>query len=161
MKTWMLSASRTISFSIVFPVIVISGFSLAATRPANAAGPQVPWECSQYEGDAQTRCLNAFVELQREKIDQLTGQLQAQEGTVKRLQDQVDRQDAATADLQRKFSDRPATTFTPLPYGYSYWYPPGFGLGLYLGRPWLYGPPYAFGPYWGPHHYYRPWRHGR
>jgi hypothetical protein len=130
--------------------------------PARAAAPQVPWECSNYEGDAQTRCLNTFIESQREKIGQLEGQLQAQQGTVGQLKDQVDRQAAATADLQRQLSDRPATSIVPAPYlyPYAYSYPPGIGIGLYLGRPWIYGPPYYYRPFWGPR-YYRHWGHRR
>jgi hypothetical protein len=129
---------------------------LIASLPARAASPQVPWECSNYDGDAQTRCLNAFIELQREKIGQLEGQLQAQQSTVGQLKDQADRQAAATADLQRQLSDRPATTVAPVPYPYTYFYPPGLGFGLYLGRPWIYGPSYYYRPYWSSRYH----RHG-
>ena len=127
-----------------------------AALPVHAANTQVPWECSSYEGDAQARCLNTFIELQREKIGQLEGQLQAQQGAVGQLKNQVDRQSAATADLQRQLSEHPTTTIVPSPYPYAYVYPPALGLGLYLGRPWIYGPPYYSRPYWGPRYY----RHG-
>ena len=63
------------------------------------------------------------------------------------------RQSAATADLQQQLSQRP-TTVVPTPYAYTYAYPP-VGLGLYLGRPWIYGPPYYYHPYWGPRFYGR------
>lgn len=138
----------------------LAGFLFLAALPARAASTQVPWECSTYEGDAQTRCLNTFIELQREKIGQLEGQLQAQQGTVGQLKDQVDHQAAATADLQRQLSDRPTTTIVPSPYPYVYVYPPSLGLGLYLGRPWIYGSPYYFRPYWGRRHD-RHWGHHR
>jgi hypothetical protein len=160
---------RTNAASLMVRVTISSCLALAAVLPfpvtGHAADTPVPWECSQYEGEAQTRCLNAFIELHGEKIGQLEGQLQAQQGTVNQLKDQMERQSAATADLQRQFSDRPPVTpITPVPYGYpygySYWYPPALGLGLYLGRPWIYGAPYGFRHYWSPHHY-RPWRHGR
>lgn len=133
---------------------------LFAALPARAGAPQVPWECSNYEGEAQTRCLNAFIESQREKIGQLEGQLQAQQSAVGQLKNQVDSQAIATADLQRQLTDRPATAVTPIPYPYTYYYPPGVGLGLYLGRPWVYGSPYYYRPYWGPR-YYRYWGHRR
>ncbi|HEY6084529.1 MAG TPA: hypothetical protein VIU63_03995 [Nitrospira sp.] len=120
----------------------------------HAAGTQVPWECSNYSEEAQTRCLNAFIEHQREQIDRLEGQLQAQKETVGQLKGQIDRQAAATADLQQQYSQRPATTFVPTPYAYTYVYPP-VGIGLYLGRPWIYGPPYYYHPYWGPRFYGR------
>jgi len=121
---------------------------------AHAAGPQVPWECSNYGEEAQTRCLNAFIEHQREQIERLEGQLQAQREAVGQLKNQIDRQASATADLQQQLSQRPATTVVPTPYAYTYAYPP-VGLGLYLGRPWIYGPPYYYHPYWGPRFYGR------
>jgi hypothetical protein len=34
------------------------------------------------------------------------------------------------------------------------------GLGLYLGRPWIYGYPYHYRPLFGPR-YYRHWGHRR
>lgn len=145
--------------------IWVSGLALLlliGVLPARAATPQVPWECSNYEGDAQTRCLNTFIEFQREKIGQLEGQLQAQQVTVGQLKDQVDRQAAATANLQRQLSDRPTTTVAPAPYPFMYFYPPSLGFGLYLGRPWIYGygPSYYYRPYWGPL-FYRHWGHRR
>ncbi|MEK7726723.1 MAG: hypothetical protein AAB311_06035, partial [Nitrospirota bacterium] len=44
-----------------------------ATGLAHAENQSVPWECSTYEGEAQTRCLNTFIELQREEIGKLKG----------------------------------------------------------------------------------------
>jgi hypothetical protein len=122
----------------------------------HAATPPVPWECSTYEGDAQARCLNAFIELQRDKIQQLEGQLHDQQGTVSDLKNQVERQAAATADLQRRLMDRPTTTFVPSPYPYAYVYPPTLGFGFYFGRPRIYGQPFLYPPF-RPHGYYRPW----
>lgn len=52
--------------------ILIAGAAAAAlllaTGLAHAQNQPVPWECSTYEGEAQTRCLNTFIELQREEI---------------------------------------------------------------------------------------------
>ncbi|TKS60940.1 MAG: hypothetical protein EWM72_00927 [Nitrospira sp.] len=143
-------------------VIDLTLLLLIGALPVRAEIPRVPWECSNYEGDTQTRCLNTFIEFQREKIGQLEGQLQAQQDTVGQLKNQVDRQAAATADLQRQLSDRPTTTVAPDPYPYVYFHPPGLGFGLYLGRPWIYGygPPYYYRPYWGPL-FYRHWGHRR
>jgi hypothetical protein len=121
---------------------------------AHAGSAQVPWECSNYSEEAQTRCLNAFIEHQREQIGKLEGQLQAQHETVNQLKGQVDRQAAASADLQQQLSQRPSTAVVPAPYVYSYAYPP-VGLGLYLGRPWIYGPPYYYHPFYGPRFYGR------
>ena len=124
-----------------------------------ASAPQVPWECSNYSEEAQARCMNAFIEQQREQIEKLESQLRDQRETVGQLKNQLDRQAATTAELQQQLSQRPATSMTPLPYVYTYAYPP-VGLGLYLGRPWVYGPPYFHHPYWGPRFYGRwgrPW----
>jgi hypothetical protein len=100
--------------------------------------------------------LNAFVELQREQIGQLEGQLQVQQSTIDQLRAQADRQAAAATELQRQLAERPTTTLIPPPY--TYYYPPGPGFGLYLGRPWIYGPSYLYRPYrdFG---YYRHWGH--
>jgi hypothetical protein len=123
---------------------------------ANATSPSIPWECSTYEGDAQTRCLNAFIELQRDKIDRLEGHLHYQHETVAQLKEQVERQATATADLQRQLREHPMTTIVPSPYSFAYVYPPALGLGLYFGQPWIYGP----APFYGPlrrHGFYRHW----
>ena len=126
-----------------------------ATGLAHAENQPVPWECSTYEGEAQTRCLNTFIELQREEIGKLKGQLQAQQGIVEQLKQQSDRQAAATADMQRQLAAPPAIVPSAPYSAYTYVYPPAVGLGLYLGRPGFYGYPYYYAPhiYWGPRHY--------
>jgi len=126
---------------------------------ARAADQAVPWECSSYTGEAQTRCLNTFVELQREEIAKLKGKIQAQEGAVEQLKQQADRQAAAAADAQRQLSAAPAVV-PATPYVYSYIYPPSVGLGLYLGHPCIYGSPYYYRPYWGTR-LHGSWRHHR
>jgi hypothetical protein len=122
----------------------------------------VPWECSNYSPEAQTRCMQVLIESQRDKIDQLESQVQSQQSKVGELQHEVDRQARATADLQRQLTDRPPLVVPapiPPPYPYAYAYPPGIGFGFYFGRPRLYGGPYLYGPpYWGPR-FSRPWRH--
>ncbi|MGQ0810796.1 MAG: hypothetical protein ACT4OO_06170 [Nitrospiraceae bacterium] len=140
------------------------GAILLGTPPARAADSSVPWECSGYSGEAQTRCLHAFIEIQREKIGKLEGELRAQQGTVGQLKEQVDRQSSATTDIQRQLSDRSyAAQSAPYPYPYSYpyayAYPPA-GLSLFFGRPW-YGPSYFNRPFfYGPRFRYcrGPWR---
>jgi hypothetical protein len=129
---------------------------LTSPAVALAAETSIPWECSTYEGDAQSRCVHAFIEHQREQIERLEGQLQAQQGAFGQLKDQVDRQAAPAADLQRQLSDRPPTTVIPSPYSYTYVYPPTFGFGLHFGRPWIYGAPYPYAPF-RRHGYYRHW----
>ena len=124
--------------------------------PSIADTLQVPWECSNYTGDAQTRCVNAFLEAQQKKISELEGKLQAQEVTVSQLKSQLDRQSTATADLQRQLVERPTTSIIPIPYSYpySYGYPLGLalGLGLHFGSSGVYGSPF-YRPFWGPRHY--------
>ncbi|NJN69969.1 MAG: hypothetical protein HC801_06685 [Nitrospira sp.] len=117
---------------------------------------QVPWECSNYTGAAQTRCVNALIEAQQKKIAELEGKLQAQEGTVSQLKSQLDRQSTATADLQRQLTERPTTSVIPVPYSYGYPFGLGLGFGLHFGSSGLYASPY-YGPYyrpsWGHRHY--------
>lgn len=143
---------------------VIAAIFLSVTAftaiPALANKAQVPWECSNYSDEAQTRCLNAFIDQQREQIGKLEGQLHAQQEAVGQLKGQIDRQAAATADVQRQLSQRPTTAVVPAPYGLTYAYPP-VGLGLYLGGPWIYGPPYyGYGRvFWGPRYHGRWGRH--
>ena len=149
---------------LVFSVLVAGVDLLSDINRATASPQQVPWECSNYTDEAQTRCLNAFIERQHEQIGKLESQLQNQQEMVGQLKGQVDHQTAATAQLQQQLAQPPpvATAVVPPPYVYPYAfaYPP-VGLGLYLGRPWI-GPGYYgyYGrPYWGPRSYYR--HHGR
>ncbi len=98
---------------------------LLSAQPARATDVQIPWECTGYSGEAQTRCVQTFIEVQREKIAKLEGQLQAQQATVGQLKEQADRRAAAAADLQRQRADRPATIQqVPYAYPYAYGYPP-------------------------------------
>lgn len=151
----------------------ITGWLLVGALQAHAGEGSIPWECTGYEGAAQTRCLQAYIEVQREKIGKLEEELRDQQGALGRLRDQVDRQATTMADLQRSLEERPPVVapgpygyvpFGSLPYGYASVVPP-IGFGLYLGPPWPYGPspfnrPYRWGPplvgprssYWG-----RPW----
>ena len=121
-----------------------------AGLPAHASESQTPWECSSYTGDAHTRCLEAFVESQRDQIAALQGKMQAQQETVNHLTDQLDRQTSTSADLQRQLA-QPSAVVQAVPPLYAY---PPVGLGLYLGRPWIYGPPFFYSPYvYGPRYY--------
>lgn len=145
------------AFGAVMMASILGGGS------AEATSAPVPWECSNYTDEAQTRCLNAFIEHQQEQIGQLEGRLHAQQEMVGQLKSQVDRQNAATAQLQQQLSQPPVTSAIvppPYVYPYAYAYPP-VGIGLYLGRPWIgpgfYG--YYGRPYWGPRFFYR--RYGR
>ena len=132
-------------------------FTLHAS-PSEAETLQVPWECSNYSGDAQTRCVNAFLEAQQNKIAELEGKLQTQQSTVGQLKDQLDRQTTASADLQRQLAERPTTTVAPFSYAYpySYGYPLalglGLGFGLHFGSPGIYASPF-YSPFWGHRHY--------
>ncbi len=126
--------------------------------PSWSAESSVPWECSGYQGEAQARCVQTFIEQPRTRIAELEGERQAQARELDRLRDQVDRQHATTAEMQQELADQtPSVVPVPVPYGS--WYPP-VGFSLYLGRPWVYGPygpglvvrPYGWGPrYYGPH----------
>jgi hypothetical protein len=152
--------SRTVSKSgaVAFYAGILSFFLAWSAGPAGAGDEQTgPWECSGYTGEAYERCLRAFTEVQQEKISKLEAELRRQQNSVNELRDQVDRQRATTADLERQLSDRAnaerlyAPPLTPF-YSYSYTYP-SVGLGLYFGSPWSYGPPYLYRPF-GPSFYF-------
>ena len=118
--------------------------------PAQAGDSQIPWECSSYTGDAQTRCVEGFAESQRNQIATLQGTLQAQQETVTISKDQLDRQISASAALQRQIAQPPAIV-QAIPPLLTY---PLLGLSLYLGSSWIYGPPFIYRPYiYGPRHY--------
>lgn len=147
----------------------LSAWLLFGVTSVQAGEGSIPWECTGYEGPAQTRCLQAYIEVQREKIGKLEEELRDQQGALGRLRDQVDRQAAATADLQRSLEDRPPVVspgpYGYVPFGYAYYgyasVVPPIGFGLYIGRPWLYGPSSFYRPYlWGPPYFgprYRYW----
>ncbi|BCA53395.1 conserved exported protein of unknown function [Nitrospira sp. KM1] len=146
---------RKVSYLFVISLFIGIAAILSTPLLAHAASP-VPWECSNYSEEAQTRCLNAFIEHQRERIGKLEGQVQAQQEAMNQLKSQMDRQAATAATMQKQSVSPPyslAPAVVPPPYAYSYVYPPTIGFGLYLGRPRIYGPPYYYHPYWGPRFY--------
>jgi hypothetical protein len=138
--------------------------------PAYAVDSQGPWECSGYSGEAHSRCLAAFVEAQHEQIVSLQGKVQAQQETVNQLKAQIERQGSANPITQTQVAPPHIIQTVPPLYGYPalYGYPPvygygypSFGVGLYIGRPWFYGPPYFYRPYfYGPRFFgHRHWGH--
>jgi uncharacterized coiled-coil protein SlyX len=124
-----------------------------AGLPAQANESQTPWECSSYTGDAHTRCVEAFAAAQRDQIAALQAQMQAQQETINRIQNQLDRQTSKSADLQRRLAQPPAVVQTVPPYAYPL---VGLGLGLYVDHPWNYGPPFFYRPYVYSPRYYGP-----
>src|SRR5689334_18080931 len=92
----MINQAMISSVSLSSRVIMLAGamVSLTGVLPAGAGAP-VPWECSNYTDEAQTRCLNAFIERQQEQIGQLEGRLESQQEMVGQLKGQLDRQNAA------------------------------------------------------------------
>ena len=141
----------------LWPWVLIGAIGIGivlAGLPAHASESQTPWECSNYTGDAHTRCVTAFVELQRDQIAALEEKMKAQEETVNRLKDQLDRQASTSADLQRQLAQRPAMVPAAPPLYTS----PSVGFGLYLGSPWIYGSPYYYSPFfYGPRYYGLGW----
>ena len=151
---------KTFQHSLFLAELVVVNLALIwAAPPSNAETLQVPWECSTYQGDAQTRCVNAFLESQQKKIAELEGKLQAQQSAVGQLKDQLDRQTTATSNLQRQLAERSTVNVLPYsylsPYPYAYAYPPGlgFGFGLQFGSAGLYASPYYPRPFWGHRHF--------
>ncbi len=151
-------------FRCVQAILVAAAISLTVSHGAYAADASVPWECSNYSGEAQVRCMQTFIEAQRDEIGKLEADLQSQRSQIGALQDQLDRHSRATADLQRQLDQPPRVAPAPSPYvyaypypypPYSYAYPPGIGLGLYFGTPGFYGSPYFYlGPRYYRHHHH-------
>jgi len=162
-----LSETSTAARQLIVSIIGL-GIVLYSTTPARANDPQGPWECSGYSGEAHTRCLAAFVQAQREQIASLQGKVQAQQETVDQMKAQMNRQALANATSQSQVAPSPIIQAAPPLYGYPpvygyplvYGYPP-VGIGVYIGRPWFYGPPYFYRPYfYGPRYFgYRHWSH--
>ncbi|MGD9853269.1 MAG: hypothetical protein AB7T38_18645 [Nitrospirales bacterium] len=130
---------------------------LVSVVPVGAAEPPVPWECSEYSGEAQARCMQTLLELQQEKIAKLEEQLKLQEGTVNELKEKMDRQEAAVRrEAKRAYKGDPRWPPPPYVPAYEPSYAPAYGyvqappIGIYLGSPWRYPRYYGYGPgYWG------------
>lgn len=151
-----ISLKARVSPRWIFHVSVWTLWLLLAGRPAGAEELQVPWECSNYEGVAQIRCFNTFMEVQRDRIERLESKLRTQEDAVAQLKKQVDRQAATTAILENQLSERSSSGIISVPFGppspylHTYAFPPSIGFGFSFGRPWPYGyAPYSIRPYGG------------
>ena len=143
----------------------LGGLSVLAVMlwplPANATDQVVPWECTGFTGEAQSRCARTFTELQQEKIAKLEKELEIQQRTVQHLQDRVAQQASATADLERKLRRKQArwyrSSFVDIypPFGLSL----GFGRHRHFGRSLFLGRPYYYGPRFFGHGHRRGHRH--
>ena len=125
--------------------------------PASASRFRSPQECQAYTGDAHLNCLYAYIEMQQSKTGRIEEELKTQKGMLGQLREQIDRQAAASSDVQRRL-DEGQTTIPPPPVyvqppvypGYfpGYYYPSP-GLSLFFG-----GPRYYYGyPFYGPRFY--------
>ena len=121
---------------------------MLCTLPADATGPIIPWECTGFAGEAQSRCVRTLDDLQKEKIATLERDLEVQQRTVQQLQQQVARQTSATADLERKF-ERKRSRWYSSPFVQIY---PPIGLTLRFGR----GKHFGGSLFYGSSHYYGP-----
>jgi len=65
--------------------------------PAQASESLTPWECSNYSGNAHTRCVEAFEELQRDQIAALEERKRRAEQAVDREAEQAKSQKMQTA----------------------------------------------------------------
>jgi len=157
----MISSSQPLTKHLTLFILCILTVIFPLLPKAEASdGPDVPWECSNYSGDAQSRCIHGMLEEQRNRIGHLEGQLQTQQSQLRALQDQAARPPQVTVPPA-------AAPPPPLPYAYGYgspygypygygYYPPGIGLGFSFGSPYGYG---GYGHrFWGPG--YGHWGHG-
>jgi hypothetical protein len=155
----MISPSQPLTRHLALFILCILSVIFPLWLKAEASDPSVPWECSNYSGDAQTRCIQGMLEEQRNRIGQLEGQLLTQQSQLKALQDQ-----AARPPQVMTPPAAPAPP-PPVPYAYGYGYPYGYpyGYGYYppgVGLGFSFGGPYGYGHrFWGPQ-YYGHWGHG-
>jgi len=110
--------------------------------PVGAADQAIPWECTGFAGEAQSRCVRTVTELQQEKIAQLERDLETQQRTVQQLQQQVTRHATATADLERQLTRKRSRWYSS-PFVQIY---PPIGLTLRFGRGTIYGGSHYYGP---------------
>ncbi len=155
MKPYSLVLSRPLSFLVSLGIGTFGMFLMVS--PGMAVESSVPWECTEYEGEVQQRCVRMFAELQQRKIEQLEKELAAQQRVVEELQEQMNTQADITKDLEQEL-DRRRYRAERRAWGWGY---PPWGLSLRFGRDGLYGGSYFYGaPYsYGPR-YYHP-RHRR
>ncbi len=139
--------------------------TLASSHPSVAASApsfRSPQECRAYTGDAHLNCLYAYIEMQQSKTGRIEEELKTQKGMLGQLREQIDRQAAASSDVQRRLDEGQATTPPPAVYvqppvypGYfpGYYYPSP-GLSFFFGVPrYYYGYPF-YGPrFYGPRFY--------
>ena len=144
------------------PVLLMWGVGTMVLGGANVFAQEagIPWECSEYSGEAQTRCMRMLLELQQEKIAKLEAQLKAQEGTLAELKSKVDRQQALANQEKKTYKKDPrwppppyvppaAPAYAPS-YGPPYSYVPLPPIGIYVPPPWQYPRFFGYGPgYWG------------
>jgi hypothetical protein len=117
-----------------------------------AQAPNVPWECSEYSGEVQARCMHVLLELQQNHIAKLEAQLNAQERTVNNLKEEMDRQEAFASRDARVYKQDPRYPLPPYVSAYvsPYAYAPLRSLGIYPQPPWTVSRYYGFGSgYWG------------
>lgn len=143
----------------------LGGFSVLAVMlcslPANATDLVVPWECTGFKGEAQSRCVRIYADLQQEKIEKLERDLEIQRQTVHQLQRQVTQQASVTAGLERKLNKKRFRWYG----GPSFQFYPSLGLSLGLGRhrhfggSLFLGRPYYYGPRFFGYGYRRGYRH--
>ncbi len=115
---------------------------------SSAAEQAVPWECTGFTGEAQSRCTRTFTELRQEKIAKLEKELEFQKQKTQQYQQQLAQQASTTAKLERKLSRKRSRwynspslhVFPPLSLGLHFGRDRFFGGSLFYGNPRYYGP---------------------
>ncbi len=101
----------------------------------SAADQAVPWECTGFTGEAQSRCTRTFTELQQEKIAKLELELEFQKQKNQQFQQQLAQQASSTAKLERKLTRKRSRWYNSPSL---YIYPP-IGLNFHYGRDRFFG----------------------
>ncbi len=126
---------------------------------AGAADQAVPWECTGFAGEAQSRCTRTFTELRQEKIAKLEQELKFQEQKNQQIQQQLSQQASTAAKLERKltrkrsrwYNSPSVQIYPPLGLGLR------FGRGRFFGGSLFYGNPRYYGRSFYGRHGYRSW----
>ena len=113
--------------------------------PALAEEEAIPWECSEYTGDFQKRCIQAVQEMEADKFAIFHRQREQPDERVAQLQREVNRQAEVIDRLESQLRTDDSRRYRN---GYGYY--PSPKRGRWFGVPWRYPGFYGYGlGYWG------------
>lgn len=124
--------------------IFVLTFCLGWGVPVSAEEEVIPWECSEYTGEFQQRCIKAVQEMEDNRFEVFHRQREQPDERVTQLQRELNRQAEVISKLESQLRSDNARR-----YRKGYGYNPRFRGGRWLGVPWKYPGFYGFGPGYG------------